>query len=86
MDEPKVSWDDNVCKPIQRKGHLETYLGDVKYHMTLNAIFRPWSARTSKLTFHPQLHFVTKERGKTPTTFILKESPCGQNVVIDEAS
>jgi hypothetical protein len=38
VDELKVSWDNNICKLIQC--HLKIYHGDIKYHMTLNAIFR----------------------------------------------
>ena len=34
VDELKISWDDNICKLIQRKCHLKIDDGDIKCHDT----------------------------------------------------
>ena len=39
VDELKVSWDDSICKLIHKKCHRKNHHSDIKWDMTLNAIF-----------------------------------------------
>jgi len=39
VGESKVSWDDNTCKLIHKRSHLESYYSDKIYHMTWSLVF-----------------------------------------------
>ena len=39
VDDLKGRWDVCICKLVHKKYHQQNYHNDIKYHMTLNAIF-----------------------------------------------